>query len=357
MSVPGLEANEHAVSTQAAGIFVRGWGAVSPAGWGVARLREALERGEPATLQDLPRPGWQQSLHVRQVPRAASRPQFANHPRLRRTSPVAQYMVAAALEALGAEAGGVADGQSRLGVIFCAMTGCVNYSRRFYDEVLKDPGTASPLVFPETVYNSPASHLAALLNTTAVSYTLVGDPGVYLQGLALAADWLTNQRVDGCLVVGAEEMDWLNSDAMRLFRRGTIISEGSGALYLRREPDRTRGIRLRAISSPHLFSRNSSRARAAELACAELQLPGPSELLCDSRQGIPLADRDEDSAWKHWACARLSPKAILGEGFMAAAAWQCVAAVDALEQNRYDAATVSVVGCNQQAIAARFTRT
>jgi hypothetical protein len=39
---------------------------------------------------------------------------------------------------------------------------------------------------------------------------------------------------------------------------------------------------------------------------------------------------------------------------MAAAAWQCVAAVDALNQGQYASATVSVVGCNQQAIAARF---
>ena len=70
------------------------------------------------------------------------------------------------------------------------MSGSVNYSRRFYDETLKDPATASPLVFPETVFNAPASHLAALLGTTAINYTLVGDPGTFLQGIALAADWL-----------------------------------------------------------------------------------------------------------------------------------------------------------------------
>ena len=41
---------------------------------------------------------------------------------------------------------------------------------------------------------------------------------------------------------------------------------------------------------------------------------------------------------------------------MAAAAWQCVAALDALAQNQYAAANVSVVGCNEQAIAAQFVR-
>jgi hypothetical protein len=39
---------------------------------------------------------------------------------------------------------------------------------------------------------------------------------------------------------------------------------------------------------------------------------------------------------------------------MAAAAWQCAAAIDALHQKRYAAASVSVVGCNQQAIGAHF---
>ena len=41
---------------------------------------------------------------------------------------------------------------------------------------------------------------------------------------------------------------------------------------------------------------------------------------------------------------------------MAAAAWQCVAALDALMQNQYAAANVSIVGCNEQAIAAQFVR-
>ena len=49
-------------------------------------------------------------------------------------------------------------------------------------------------------------------------------------------------------------------------------------------------------------------------------------------------------------------KKILGEGLMAAAAWQCVAAVDALRHNNFSAATVSIVGCNQQAIGARFVK-
>jgi len=46
----------------------------------------------------------------------------------------------------------------------------------------------------------------------------------------------------------------------------------------------------------------------------------------------------------------------LGEGMMAAAAWQCVAACDALAEKKFTAANVSLVGSNQQAIGARFVR-
>src|SRR5437867_6526528 len=182
-------------------IFIQGIGAVSPAGWGVLPLREALAKGEPLPAKELARPGSTRSLRVRPVPPPSPRPNFLAHARLRRTSPITQYAVAAALEALGDDAARVSRGSLKLGIIICVMTGCVNYSRRFYDETLKDPATASPLIFPETVFNAPASHLAALLGTREISYTLVGDPGTFLQGLALGAKLLTQDELDCCLVV------------------------------------------------------------------------------------------------------------------------------------------------------------
>jgi 3-oxoacyl-(acyl-carrier-protein) synthase len=336
-------------------IFVCGFGVVSPAGWGIKTFREALLRGEPIATRDLQRPG-NEPLHVRQVPAASFRPAFMAHPRLRRTSPIAHYAVSAALEALGDDAAKVTAAVMRLGIVYCALTGCVNYSRRFYDEVLKEPATASPLVFPETVYNSPASHLGALLGTTAVNYTLVGDPGTFLQGLVLAADWLTDNRVDGCLVVGAEEMDWLTGGASILFEKKTIFSDGAGALYLKREANQNSATRLKAVTDAQLFTNNRSRAEAIKRARGEMPRPAGKALLCDGLQGIPRADRAEQAAWEDWPGEHVSVKNTLGESLMAAAAWQCVAAVDALSQNAYDSATVSVPGTNQQAIAVQFVR-
>jgi hypothetical protein len=334
-------------------IIIAGLGAVSPAGWGVPAFRNALAAGQPVASKQIARPGWPGGLTVRQVPPPSPRPPFLAHARLRRTSPVAQHAVGAAVEALGDHATKVAAGELRLGIVFCTMSACVNYSRRFYDEVLKDPATASPLVFPETVYNSPASHLGALLGTTAINYTLVGDPGTFLQGLALAADWLDSDRVDGCLVVGAEEDDWLTADAMHLFDRKSTLSDGAGALYLRKGP--ATGARLRAITGAHLFA-GQSRSRAAQRARAELPAAPGRALLCDGLQGMARADEDEAAAWADWRGDRLSVKKIFGEGLMAAAAWQCVAAVDALNANRCESAAAFVVGCNQQAIAAQFVK-
>ena len=395
-------------------IFVHGIGAVSPAGWGELPLREALAEGEPLPVKEIARPGWTRSLRVRPVRPPSPRPSFLAHARLRRTSPITQYAVTAALEALGEDAARVNNGSLRLGIIFCVMTGCVNYSRRFYDETLKDPATASPLVFPETVFNAPASHLAALLGTSAINYTLVGDPGTFLQGLALAADWLLNGRVNACLVIGAEEIDWLTTDAYRLFARNIILSAGAGALYLRRSEQPTpcpsqegrrhsetsvqfpscppslrfgavapkptakaeegsgvglaasmvmtesgaiTTVRLDSITESHLFLEGRTRAEAALGMRAELPVGTAEHLLCDGTQGLRHLDDAELEAWRGWPGSRLSPKRVLGEGLAAASAWQCVAAVDALRQGQYPAATVSVEGCNQQAIGAHFCST
>jgi hypothetical protein len=305
-------------------------------------------------IKPLSRPGWETPLSVRQVSPASPRPDFMTHSRLRRTSPISQHVVAAALEAVGPDASLVANGSLRLGIILCVMSGCVNYSRRFYDEVLRDPATASPLVFPETVFNAPASHIAALLGTPAMNYTLVGDPGTFLEGVAVGAQWLGNDQVDACVVIGAEEADWLTSDAFHLFSHRIVLSDGAGALYLKK--DKTEGAlaELCSVTDCHLFVQHQSRIEAAARARAQLPDCQRDHLLADGLQDLPHLDEAEASAWRDWTAARISPKKILGEALIAAAAWQCVTAVDALAQKHCAAASVSVVGCNQQAIGAHF---
>lgn len=335
-------------------IVVRGCGAVSPAGWGIAAFREALAKGEPLETKPLIRPGWLRALPIRPVPPSPHRPGFMAHARLRRASAISQYAVAAALEALGSDLHKVSEGAVRLGVICCVLSGGVNYSSRFYSETLENPIAASPLLFPETVFNAPASHVAALLGTTEINYTLVGDSGTFLLGLALAAEWLSDGQVDGCVVVGAEERDWLTVDAFHRFERKITLSDGAGALYLSRGVERDSGVQLSGITDAHSFLQKRGRVRASRAMRAQLPDSSPNHLLCDGTQQLSRLDAAEIASWADWTGPRLSPKEVFGEGLAASGAWQCVAAIDALRENRYAAANVSVVGCNQQAIGAHF---
>jgi 3-oxoacyl-(acyl-carrier-protein) synthase len=347
------EAEEEGIAMS--GVFVHGMGAVSPAGWGVEALMAALERNEPLPVVPLAQPGRSQALRSRPVPPPANRPPCLAHPRLRRASPIAQHVVAAAFEALGEDAAKVQAGALRLGVIVCTLAGSVVYSRRFYEEVLRDPATASPLLFPETVFNAPASHLAACLGSPAINYSLVGDEGAFLGGLALGAGWLAEGRVDGCLVIGAEELDWIVAVAARLFDRSSILAGGAGAVYLKGGAGR--GVELSAITDAFPFTRRQPRALAARRMREQLPPESVGAALCLGTQGAGRRDADELAAWADWRGPRLAPKAILGEAFLASAAWQGVAACAALRAGRFAAVTVSVVGANEQAIGARLVAT
>ena len=108
------------------------------------------------------------------------------------------------------------------------MAGSVTYSRRFYEEVLREPATASPLIFPETVFNAPASHLAAFLGVERQRLHAGGRRRNFFAGTGGCGGLAGRRQVDGVVVVGAEEMDWVVADAMRLFQRDAIHSAGAG---------------------------------------------------------------------------------------------------------------------------------
>lgn len=237
--------------------------------------------------------------------------------------------MAAALEALGPDAERAQRGELRLGVIVSTMAGCVNYSRRFYEETLRDPRTASPLLFPETVFNAPASHLAAFLNLTGVNYTLVGDDGTFAQALALATQWLARGEADGCVVVGAEELDWVVADALRHFSRQAIYAAGAGAIYLRPAGVPTPLAELAAVTDALLFTQKQDRQTASNRMKAQL--------------AAAAADAEFSNA-----------RSVLGEGFNATTAWRCVAACTALHAGNHAAASIGIEGANQQAIGVRF---
>lgn len=338
----------------AAQLHISGLGAVSPAGWTASALLQALGLQRPLPIQALHRPGWGESLKVCAVPAPPQRPAFLSHPRLRRASPLTQYAAAATLEAV---AGLPREIRERgLGLIFCLQIGPVQYAARFLHEVIQNPATASPLLFPETVFSAPASHVAALLGQTPLVHTLLGDPGVFLEGVAMAGGWLAAGRIAACVVVGAEELNWVQADAMRHFDRAAVFSAGAAAVCLSLNPASSIGAAFAAITDPEHVTAQRRPREAAAAMWRQLAPARPGELLCDGLGGAPRLSKAEAELWQSWAGPRLSPKRVLGEGLMAAGGWQVVAAAARLAAGEYQTAIVSVVTCAQKAIGARLVR-
>lgn len=328
-------------------LAITGTGAVSPAGWGVAALMDAIRTGEAIPLSDLVRDSGGGSTRVLRVPAsAATTPKF---PRLRRTSPISRFAAAAVVEALGDDRlAEITAGRLRVGVICTLLNGCVNYSGRFFAEALADPAMASPILFPETVFNAPSSHISAMLGSQAANDTLVGDSSGFLCGMDLAAEWLERGEVDGCLVVCAEEIDWLSAEGLRLYSRNYVPSEGAAAVYLEHAAGRVSVLRL-----PDPVSLAScSRTEAARRTRQRLDARDDGEtLLVDGCSGIHRFDRPELETWADWRGPRWSPRRILGEGLGVATGLQVVTAVRALEEGHHRRAVVSSVGANQHSAA------
>jgi len=333
-------------------VYVTGAGAVSAAGWGASALGQAVATNQPLPVNDQERPGWAHPLRIRLVPAPSPRPAFFAHPRLRRVSPLTQYAAGAVLEAVAALPEATRNG--RLGLFCCLQSGTVQYAFRFFQETTANPLTASPMLFPETVFAAPASHIASLLGKPVLAHTFMGDPATFVQALALAATHIAQGTLDACVVVAAEESTWLHSDAMWHLDRTGVLSVGAGALCLSAEPGPGHAVELLAVTDAHTYSSAKTIREAARAVRAQLPPGNLGELLCDGLGGARLPHLAEAAAWQDWPGARLSPKRVLGEGLTAGAAWQCVLAARLLQAGAYRVANVSVVGCNQQSIGLRL---
>lgn len=239
-------------------LAVLGRGAVTPAGCSVSAL--AGKPPEPAREPLLSDP--RRTVPVRRVDLAALR-RWELEPRLRRASPLAFFLAEAAHQAL---AGTTALPRERLGLVAALGTGSIRFSRQFYERLLaKGRAQAAPAVFPETVYNSPVSHVASLLGITGACYTLVGDETAWVEALRVAQAWLARGTADAVLVLGGEELDASALEAydgFGWFRRGLIAAEGAGAVLVAR-PGGTSGETLVVPDASSLSFRTRSERKAA----------------------------------------------------------------------------------------------
>src|SRR5947199_4290563 len=159
--------------------FIQGIGAVTPLGPNRLETWSALCQGRQAPRKLFANPLADRSYFSCPVP-AKFVADAARQSRLRRSGTISLLGAAAGFDALD-DAGLKPDNgfSARIAVVFAICSGGVNYTRRFYHEIVtQGANAASPLLFPETVYNAAASHLAALLGINEQSYTLVGDSSV-----------------------------------------------------------------------------------------------------------------------------------------------------------------------------------
>jgi 3-oxoacyl-[acyl-carrier-protein] synthase II len=364
-------------------LFIQGVGAVSPLGPNAATTWAQLLAGNEAPRKPLPNGVSGREYYYVPVPEKFIA-EASRQPRLRRSGALSLMGAAAAYDAL-ADAGFQPGAQigARCAVIYAICSGGVNYTRRFYHElVTQGANAASPLLFPETVYNAPASHLAALLKLDGESYTLVGDCAVGLSALHFAGQLLFNQpQLELCVVVGTEEADWILSDAFNSWRmvtrnldfevfgnrQGTIFGEGAAAIVL----GRTHGVRV-IRSGPGLpfFSRQDALAAARQVIESTIQGEALDCVIC-SANGT-FIDQVEERVFRELLPTTLvySYKPALGEALGASALYQTIFAALALRQQTIPAtrrggqrlpslsrerrtmklhrALVTVIGFNQQ---------
>jgi 3-oxoacyl-(acyl-carrier-protein) synthase len=361
-------------------VHIAGMGWVTPLGSGVDEVWERLLKGESASAEPLSNP-LGRAYPVFRVPASATAKAPA-HPRLRRSSAISRFAVVAGLEALTNAGVKLDPGMAvRTALIFAVSNGGVIYTKRFYHDIVESGApAASPLLFPETVFNAPASHLAAILGITGASYTLVGDGAVGILALKMAEDLLASDTLDYCLVVGAEEADWLLCDAYHKWRllrssppiepfqqppRGMILSEGAGAILLSSEGCASaRPISIEKISSGTNFSHQREAPAAVEKVFADL-FPPPPDLIVASANGTFIDAAEQAAIGKHSPKARVyAVKGPLGESVGASSLWQTICGAQALITERLPeltqevslrSALVSTCGLNQQVAGLRLS--
>jgi 3-oxoacyl-[acyl-carrier-protein] synthase II len=324
-------------------LFIQGVGAVSPLGPDAAATWGQLVAGNQAPRRLLPNQLSDRRYEYVPVPEKFVA-EAARQPRLRRSGTLSLMGAAAAYDAL-ADAGLQLDRETGkiCAVIYAISSGGVNHTRRFFHELVSEgANAASPALFPETVYNAPASHLAALLGLDGQTYTLVGDSSVGLSALHLATQLLAiDQGLGHCIVVGTEEADWVLADAYNSWRlvarstdvevfgkeRGTVLGEGAAAVIL----GRTGGFPLlKAGPGFPFFSRHEALGVARQLIEPMIGTQAPDCVFC-SANGT-FVDRIEEQLFLNLLPATpvYSYKPALGESLGAGALFQVVFATLAL---------------------------
>ena len=274
-------------------------------------------------------------------------------PRLRRSSIISHLAVAAAFDAVAsAEIG--PEALRRTALVFAASDGGVVYTRKFYAEIVeRGEGAGSPLLFPETVYNAPASHIAARLGLEGEVLTLVGDAVAGLTAVQTGCELITAGEADCCVVVAAQELDWITCEAYRRWgliqdqqNGASVFAEGAAAIVLARE---AKSCQVAAMHSGYFHPAGSDAERALEAMLEKLLQGSSVDVVVSSVSESRLDLAVRNCVARHLSSARLlAPKAVLGESLACSTLQQVISGVLALRDLAGGKALIITAGYNRQ---------
>jgi len=335
---------------------------VTAAGRGVDAVRGALGDGRPLPISTLRGPGAGVSFPFLPLPEGCLT-DVERLPRVRRSSRISLAAVAAARDAIAqadeAEraAGGEVGSLQRTALIFATSNGGAVYTQRFYSEIIERGGGAgSPALFPETVYNAPTSHVAAVLGIADHAMTLVGDSSVGLAAVLTARELIQMDEADRVVVVAAEEADAVLCQAYGEWGIVSTEAEGGGLVFAEAGVAVVLGRSGVCLGPRGAVCGRDGRTLTAGLRAVLRECGGQPDLVVTSVGGT-LQDAAESAALDAVCpqARRLAPRAVLGESFAASALLQILLAAECVRRGESCDAMVSSVGFNGQFGAIRLT--
>jgi Beta-ketoacyl synthase, N-terminal domain len=331
---------------------IAGMGWVTPWGRDLRSTWSAIHKNNQAKPEFLTSPVDGRRIPILRVPNDSVK-DTATVPRLRRSSIISHLAVSASVDAVASARIGPEE-LKRTALVFASSDGGVVYTRKFFAEIVeRGEGAGSPLLFPETVYNAPASHIAARLGLECEVVTLVGDAAAGLSAVQTACELIAAGEAESCVVAAAQELDWITCEAYSrwgLIQDGSnsacVFSEGAAAIVLTGKPN---GCRISATHPGYSYSIEAEAEKKFETMLTELLQRSPVDLLVSCASGTRFDLPERKCIGKYLPSARiLTPKSVLGESFACSTLQQIITGVLALEESGGGNALVVTTGYNRQ---------
>ncbi len=308
---------------------ITGIGSVSPFGplRGLIPGREM----EPRPITQWPTPGHRRAFLAEPFRPAAVVPGLKTR-RLDRLS--VWCLVAAALAIEDAKLNLDAQDRGRIAVVLGTGFGCIELTEAFFRSIHENGYSKSdPILFPETLANAPAAHVARVFGLRGPNVTVtckgVSGEGALIQAaallrsgqadvaIAIAGDPLTRAMYEWFEAAGALSPACFSAEAAPVpAPEGFVPGEGVAAVVMELESDyRERGAQAYAGLRAGFTANSHALARLIRKALGGC---GPSDvgLIISSANGSPQWDAREAVAIRQvfgGSVPVTAPKAVLGE--------------------------------------------